>query len=496
MRHGDGLERLGAPFAAMLVEGNEATFAADHVGFRHIYGASRPGWAAAGTSARMLARASGAGMDISALSVFRLAGHYLDTDTAYEGVGKLPAAHFWKLANGELRLKRYPRMEGWRGQDSAPAHAARLRDLVAGFLKHHDDVMLELSGGLDSRLVLASVPLERRRNLTAFTIVTSGSKDGTVAARLAERYGMRFEVVDVAKLEEVDPALAWEMAEAAATRQDGLGRPLSAAAFDWAESQVRQGPRLSGHGGELARAIFEFERPHPTVRTEAIDSYIRRWITSNDAVKDEVLTREFAAESQEMAMRRLREVFQRENTDWLSAIGRFYLRQRMQRWAGITITDGCRNRVTLNPLTDAEVVNYAQAVPNRLRSGSRYVVRVLDRLDPELARIPLGSGLRPVALDRPLTLTRKLGENTWKGFLAKAGNKVLRTISSQRRAAAGAPLLAQLVVEHWREHPELLEPVAKSGLISEDWLAQLLEGATETDATTVDFLINLRVIGS
>ncbi len=496
LRDQDRLERLGAPFAALLIEGNEATIAADHIGFRHVYGAARSGWAAAGTSARTLAKQSGASIDITALSVFRLAGHYLDDDTAYAGVHKLPAAHFWKLSDGKLRLSRYQRMESPGTKDAAPAHAARLRDLVAGFLDHHDEVMLELSGGLDSRLVLAAVPPERRRKLTAFTIVTAGSKDGAVAARLAERYGMQFEVVNVAGLRDFGPQAAWEMAHAAAVRQDGLGRPLSAAAFDWAESKVRQGPRLSGHGGELARAIFEFERPHPTVRQESVDNYIRRWIISNDAVKDQVLTREFAAESQTLAMKRLREVFQREKTDWLSAVGRFYLRQRMQRWAGITITDGCRNRVTLNPLTDAEVVSYAQAVPTRLRSGSRYVVRVLDRLDPELARIPLGSGLRPVALDRQITLTRRLGENSWKGFLAKAGSKVIRTISAQRRAAAGAPLLAELVVAHWRNNPDLLDVAAKSGLINEDWLGQLLDGTIQTDATTVDFLINLGVIAS
>jgi asparagine synthase (glutamine-hydrolysing) len=498
MRDGDSLARLGAPFAALLVDGHgpqaEATIAADHIGLRHVYGTSCPAFAAAGTSARSLAASAGGGIDLAALSVFRLAGHYLDSDTAYAGVSKLPAAHYWKLSGGRLALHGYPQKESWSGPDPTAAHAERLRELVAGFLSAHDEVMLELSGGLDSRLVLASVPPQRRRKLTAFTIVAAGSKDGPVAAKLARHFGMRFEVVRVAALQDLSPAQAYEMTVAAAVRQDGLGRPLSAAAFDWAESQVRQGPRLSGHGGELARAIFEFERPHPTVRKEVVDNYIRRWITSNDAVKDVALTPEFAGQSTELAMPRLREVFQRNDTDWLSAISVFYLRQRMHRWAGITITDGCRSRVTLNPLMDAEVLRFSMAVPARLRSGSRYVVRVLDRLDPELARIPLGSGLRPVALDRPVTLTRKLGENSWKGFLAKAGSKVIRTISSQRRAAAGAPVLADLVVARWREDPSLLDPVVKTGLINEDWLAQLMEGTVQTDATTVDFLINLGVI--
>src|SRR5581483_12082709 len=98
------------------------------------------------------------------------------------------------------------------------------------------------------------------------------------------------------------------------------------------------------------------------------------------------------AESKVLAMRQIRGAFKREQTDWMGALSRFYFRQRMQRWAGITITDGCRSRVTLNPLVDRDVLAYASAVPTQQRAGSRYAVRVLGHLDAELARVPLGSG--------------------------------------------------------------------------------------------------------
>lgn len=501
LRTGDRLDRLGAPFAAMLVENNQATIAADHVGFRHVYGISRPGWSAAATSARELGHLGKAKLDLEALSVFRLAGHYLDSDTAYEGVKKLPAAHYWKLHDGELHTFRFTQQESVANNgDAADAHAQRLRELVTGFLDHHDGVSIELSGGLDSRLVLAAVPRDRRKKLTAFTIASGGGKDATVASQLARHYGMGCELVDVAGLGELTPAEAHGLATAAAERLDGLGRPLSAAVFHWAEGQVPQAPRLSGHGGEMARALFgpgvEFERPHPTVRAEVVENYIRRWIVSNDAVPDEVLEKDFAEHSRELAMGRLAQVFLRNQTDWLSALSDFYLRQRMHRFGGITITDGVGSRLSLNPLTDTKILALAASVPTRQLAGSRYAVRVMDRLDPELARIPLGSGLRPIALDRSVTLTRKLGENTWRGFLTKAGSKVMRTLHSQRRAAAGAPLLADLVAQHWRTDPSLLTPVLGTGLISEEWLARLIEGSVRADANTVDFLLNLGVIAS
>jgi asparagine synthase (glutamine-hydrolysing) len=500
LRAADRLSVLGAPFAAVLVENGKATVAADHVGFRHVYATQRPGWAAVCTSARELADLSGARLDLSALSVFRLTGHYLDDDTAYSGVPKLSPGHFFQLSDGQLSVTRYQEKETMTPDDPAAAHAQRLHELVAGFLDHNPDTMLELSGGLDSRMVLAAVPRQRRKRLTAFTIVNAGSNDGSVAAALARRYGMRVRSIDIGGLGGLDPEAAYASARAASWRLDGLGRPLSAAAFQWVESQVEQAPRLSGHGGEMARALFgpgvEFERPHSRVKPEVVEAYIRRWIISNDAVPDEVLAPEFAADSRRMAMKRLWEVFERPGTDWLGALSEFYLRQRMHRFGGITITDGCHTRLTLNPLSDSQVLALANAVPPKLRAGSRYAVRVLDKLDPELARIPLGSGLRPMVLDRNITLTRRLGENTVRGFLRKAAGKVVRTLSSQRRAAAGAPLLAALVVEHWRAQPQLLAPVLSTGLISESYLESVLRGGTDPDTTTVDFLLNLSVIAT
>lgn len=498
LRSGEWLASLGAPFAAVLVEHGRATIAADHVGLRHIYGARLSGWAAVSTSATRLAQHIQSATDVTALSVFRLAGHYLDDETAYAGVRKLPPAHSFTLRNGSLESATYEIPSRATVDDPAAAHARRLRALVSGFLDHHPDVMIELSGGLDSRMVLAAIPPRRRSSLTAFTIAGAGSGDAPVAEALARRYGMRFRRVDISGLASLTPEQAYEMAFFAAARQDGLGRPLSAAAFRWVEAQVEQAPRLSGHGGEMARALFgpgvEFERPHATASPEVVESYIRRWIVANDGVPDEALTPSFAAESYELGMRRLREAFQRPGLDWSSCLRDFYLRQRMHRFGGITITDGCDSRVTLNPLADASVLAIVDGVPYRARAGSRYAVRVLDRLDPELARIPLGSGLRPIVLDRPVTLARRLGENTVRGFIRKAGDKAVRTLNSRRRPAAGASLLAELVVAHWRSHPSLLGAVARSGLVSEDYLSRLIEGTVEADATVVDFVLNLAVI--
>lgn len=103
----------------------------------------------------------------------------------------------------------------------------------------------------------------------------------------------------------------------------------------------------------------------------------------------------------------------------------------------------------------------------------------------------LGSGVRPIALARPVTLTRQLGENTLLGFASKAVDKLRRSMGATGRPAAGAAVLAELVAAHWRAHPELLAPVALTGLVNEAWLAGFLANGTYASAATVDFLINV-----
>jgi len=499
---GSGLESLGAPHAAMLIDGDQATIAADHVGFRHIYGVQQPGWAAAATSARDLAVRVGAKLDLEALSVQRMVGHHLNDDTAYVGVRKLPAAHFWRLRDGVLHAERYPQIGliDFGGRDTTRgivrAHANRLRELICGFLDEHDGVVLELSGGMDSRLILAAVPPERRKEITGFTIVHQGSNDGPVARMLTERYDMPHIEADLDEIQGFDPETAFKRAYDAAMRQDGLGAPLSAAVFEWAEEPVAEGPRLSGHGGELARVGYYLLQPNrPKQTPQLADRFFNMWFANNYGVPDSTLSPEFAAVSRETGYRRVRETFAAyEDVDWMSAMDQFFLRERLHRWGGATITTGCQHRVTLNPLLDREVLTIMMSLPHARRWSSQQAVEVLSQLDPELASLPLGSGMKPITLRRPGAVTRVIGETPLHKFAGRAGRKIMRHRRGLRRYAVGAPVMAELVAQHWRDNPELLEPVAKTDLVNHTWLERLLAGAIEAEAASVDFILNLSVL--
>ena len=502
LRSGSDLESLGAPHAALLIEGDQATIAADHVGFRQVYGMQQAGWAAVATSARDLAARAGAKLDMEALAVQRIVGHHLNDDTAFVGVRKLPAGHYWRLHDGVLQADRYPKIGliDFGGRETTRgivrAHANRLRELICGFLDEHDGVVLELSGGMDSRMILAAVPPERRKEITGFTMVHQGSKDAPVARMLAQRYGMPHVEADLDGISGFDPATAYQKAHEAAVRQDGMGAPLSAAVFEWAEKGVAQGPRLSGHGGELARVGYYLLQPNrPKQTPQLAERFFKMWFANNQGVPDATLTPEFAASSRETGYRRVRETFAAyEDVDWMTAMDQFHLRQRLQRWGGATITHGCQHRVTLNPLLDREVLTIMMSLPHSRRWSSRQALEVLSQLDPDLANLPLGSGMKPNTLRRPGTVTRVIGETAVHKIAERAGSKIMRHRRGRKRYAVGAPVMAELVAEHWRENPELLEPVAKTDMINQTWLERLLAGAIEAEAGSVDFILNLSVL--
>jgi len=494
---GRDLAGLAAPFAVVSVDdGGRLSVATDHVGLRHVYAVRGDGWAAVSTSARELADLVDAPLDRGSIGTFRLVGHHLGTSTPYAGVTKLGPGQIWRLADGELTTESYPRAAPEPGLMKTSAavhlHADRLRRTVEGFLDAYPGGVLELSGGLDSRMVLAAIPPGRRKEFRALTLTYPGSSDLPVATSLARRYGMKHQTIDLCALEDVPPDVAYGAAVAAAVRLDAAGSPLGAAVLNWVERQVDPGPRLGGHGGELARGAYYLQRQHPRVEPVLVDRLARWWVWAN-AVPDEVLVPEFAAESREHTSRRLHEIFAGYQTDWLTAADEFYLTERLHRWAGLTLTDAATSIVVANPLLDPGVLAVARTVPPEDRMGSRYAVRVLDRLDPDLARLPLSSGLRPIALSRRITLSRQLGENTLRGFTNKAVGKLSRHLWRTSRPAAGVGTLARAVTVHLREYPDLLSPAADTGLLSGEWVERYLSGQAEASPATLDLLLNLVV---
>ena len=97
---------------------------------------------------------------------------------------------------------------------------------------------------------------------------------------------------------------------------------------------------------------------------------------------------------------------------WFEATDRFYLYERVQRWAGVTDTAVCLDRRTVNPMLDRCFLDLAMALPPRAKSRARFLSAVICRLDEDLGRIRLDGRHPPEVYADPTGRRRLLSLST------------------------------------------------------------------------------------
>jgi asparagine synthase (glutamine-hydrolysing) len=496
---GPALCRILPPFAAAHRPpgGRRLVLVGDWLGFRHLYWWQGDGIAAVSTSALALAEVAGADLNLAALGVQSLLGWQVGVDTVFSRVTKLPPGCAAVLHPGRVELRRY-------AEPSLPAGgvpsnldtvveemAEILREVVGGCVADHPDTLLQLSGGQDSRVVLSAIPAHLRAGLRALTLDTHGGVESRIARRLSQSCGLAHEIEWLDERRPVDPPTAYRAAREAATAQDATSSPLALAPLLLIEAGVEQGRRLSGVGGETARGFYYPGQPRQSTTSASLVRRLAEWrLFPNEAVETVALDPDFAAAAPSAALEAVGACFEQYHRDWLRATDEFYLWQRVQRWAGIHASAVSTLRYSVDPLLDRGFMQLALAPAPDDKRRSQLTGRLMHRLDPELAAIPLDSGLVPARLARPgLVNSVALARVT----ATKTARKVWQRLRRARRAQLGAADLGRLVQTQWRTDPDQVDPIRRTGLVRDRWLDELLDGRREARPSTLAFLVNLLV---
>jgi asparagine synthase (glutamine-hydrolysing) len=489
-----------APFAAVVrAQPGPLLVGVDHCGLYPVAWCQGPGWAAASTSALAVARVLGAGFDETALGVWAHVGHHLGNHTGFSGVRILPPGGTLRLEAGAARATPAPRPP-LEPRDPARVALDRgveaVRTAVGVALDAADDAGIELSGGLDSRLLLAAVPPERRRGMLAVTIDSPGSRDAQIARVLARRFGFDHLVVDRRGLARLDPPTAEDLARAAVRRRDLSGNALAQAGIDWVEAQLPQGPRLTGQNGEFARGVYYRALPIRVLEhvrsgaaaTRPLDDLVARLrFLTNQRVDPSVFAPGFVDSALAATRTRIREVFERCEGDWASASDELYLDTRMRRWAGAELSTAAAQRRVLAPFFHPEYLRWSRtAAPHDKRHGALFA-RVLTRLDPFLASVPLDRGnLTPAALASSSARLR-----TARDITRRAATKLAQRVGRTHRAPAGASDLGPRIQAAWNGHGEALGALAGLPFLDARTVEVAASGAAGFDPATVGFLLSL-----
>jgi len=472
----------------------EIVAAVDRLGFRHLYARTADGWSALSTSARALAALDPSGVDRVAMAAQSMLGWQLGNRSPFADVSVAPAGSAVSLDAGQLAATGAAGSEDgpWLGLDETVSAAATLlRGYLGAFLDDHPDAVLQLTGGQDSRILLGAIPPARRRGLRVMTLAVQGSADLEIARDLTRRYGMDHDVIDLDGLDELDPDAAHALATDAARKLECSADPLAFASVAFAEAKLEPRPRLSGLGGEVTRGFYYLGPARSVPVTARRVRRLADWrLFPNEAVPADVLDPAFADWARERTLRELTTILIGYGPDWLTATDRFYLHQRMHRWAGVLASATCLDRPVVNPMLDDRFLELAARLRPRDKQGSRFLARLSVRLDEQLSALPLDGRPAPVVYAQPsLRNTATLAAMTGGKITGKVRQRVRRV----GRPPVGGEVLAAKVGEHYRDHPAALEAVARLRVVRPDWLAQVAEGRIALGPAAAAMLVNLEV---
>jgi asparagine synthase (glutamine-hydrolysing) len=489
-----GCVRLGALEAVLGVT--------DTCGFHHLYWYQGTGWAAISSSAAVLGSMASESIDERALGIYACVGNFLDCDTPYRGVRKLDAGSTCRLADGVVEVQRYV---PWATVDAQPfatrgdavdAGAAAVRASVAACLAAHPRPWIEISGGFDSRAVLAAVPSEARRGMPALTLGGPDDADVQIAVGIAARCGLEHHVVDPRDLlSRLTPDEALARVRDASRRRDYAANGAALAVIDYVDDRVESAPRLGGGNGEFGRGFYYPGQRAAAAVTDALAARLANWrILTNTAVDTGLFVPEYAAASRQWALTAISEALHEADGGWLGATDEFYLRQRMQRWAGHALTPSGHARSLLLPFLDSRYIAWARRAPPADKRGSRLFSEVIDALDPGLAAMRLDTAnVSPAQLARPGPAVRIRMATS---FASRAARKVIQRARRREKAPAAGTTVADLALRAWSAEPEVPESLAGHDFLDQRTISAIAAGERAVDSVSLAFLVNLQGIAS
>jgi hypothetical protein len=386
---GEWLQDLDGRFAVVRYDDRERELEvyADPLGAYPIFSgeAGRTRWIS--NSAELVRTALGTDeLDLSVVASVLGAGHCISGDPVWARVKRLPGGVVAHLRAGrpdsQSELLPLDQIAAQTGHGFEPVGAAR--DLVAATRALADwpgrPTLLQLSGGRDSRLVLAAA-LAAGVEFDAVSAGTSETPDVLVARLLCERTGIRHRLLPR------DPGgvlhqRTREVAHIVGITTAGTFSIEHAAGYPIAQSAGPLPLWVGGQGGEIARAYYgtrEGGEREALVRQLFIAIAGSAEILS--ATGKERLRREVASavDRQVDAGVALDDVFDL-----------FYLRNRMGIWSASGF--GCveyGKGDSVPPLWSRRMLDHELGPEPAERVRERFHAATLEVLSPELARVPL-----------------------------------------------------------------------------------------------------------
>jgi len=293
-------------------------------------------------------------------------------------------------------------------EEAADDFAERLRALFRVYVSGNKKFRTALSGGYDSRLILALL-LDAGISPDLFVYGDDRDADVVVAKAIAQGEGLELRQIDKDRLEgrrKGSPESAWIRFDS--WKVDGL--------FDRGidEEDRRERARggadvMNGSGGECFRNFFYLPN-RPYSPEEVVWSFYSRYDPSQ--LTDRFLPAEYAANLIE-DMRLALPGNPRAANLSRSQIEALYPLFRVRYWTGRDVGLNQRFGPLLFPFLEPAVFFGTEEVPIALKDHGRLEAMILRRISPKLARYVTAYGF-PLSRDPPLPYRMKMAFTLWR----------------------------------------------------------------------------------
>lgn len=308
--------------------------------------------------------------------------------------------------------------------EAAEEYAGRLRALFKIYTGGCRRFKTALSGGYDSRLILALL-LDAGIDPALFVYGSDGDPDVRVAQEIARGEGLRLEQIDKKSLERTRKApdeLAWARFDSwnyCGLFDNGVD------AVDREERTTLGVDLLNGGGGECLRNFFYLRegryRPEEIVWT-FYSQYHPHWLTGR------FQREEYVAELAE-DMRRALPGCPRDTKLERSEVEGLYPRFRVRYWTGRDAGLNQRFGPLLLPFLEPEAFTGTEGIPLAFKDHGRLEARIIRRIAPRLATYRSAYGF-PLSAEPPLRYRMKMSATYWRPSFLRQFSYRFRTSAS------------------------------------------------------------------
>lgn len=435
------LDDLAPPYRLLIANrsSNRLEVAFDAFGLGHMFEAQQGDCRYFSSSPSLVARVIKAQPDRAALIGYAQLGIFSFAATPYQGVTKLLPPDPWAT-------------QFEASADSSTSTGSELaeffRSAVQAMLAAAPDAALELSGGLDSRLILAAMTPDQRRGRRALTLFSpgDGSKDLIIARQIATANALDHVIKEAPADQWADPDALFSTLAQACAGYNCMGNPVDKAILLANGEDGNEVIRFSGQNGEILRGFYHPLQPLSAPASDSLRKGLVDWrLIANDRVPDQLFSRDVIDNVIPDARNHLLSQLAGFDGEWGQALDRIYLRLRMQGWVGNALSSSLVRRTTLMPFFDRDFVAAALALPAASRSNSKAAYRLLAALDPVLAAMPLDNDVVPAAVLQPRLANHVSGAFTKLGKLSR---KVWQRLNPHPQPVMGSAA----VTAAWHRH--------------------------------------------